>query len=328
MSPRPRPLVIAHRGASGYLPEHTLEAYTLAVTQGADYIEPDLVCTRDGVLVARHENEIGSTTDVATRFPDRRTSRIVDGAVVTGWFVEDFTLDELRTVRARERLATRDHANDGAFAVPTWEEVLDLVKRLQAETGRKVGVYPETKHPTYFRALGLPLEEPLLASLARRGLDHPAAPVFIQSFETGNLQWLRPRTGARLIQLLEATGGPWDLAGSGQGGSYAAMAGPAGLAGIARYADGIGPHKRLIVPTTEAGHLGMATTLVHDAHAAGLLVHPWTFRSEPEFLHAAYEGDPARELQQFAALGVDGVFADFPDVALAALSQPSGTPPG
>ncbi len=313
------PLIIAHRGASGYLPEHTLAAYALAVRQGADYIEPDLVCTRDGVLVARHENEIGGTTDVADWYPDRRSTRLVDGREVSGWFIEDLTLAELQQVHARERLPFRSHDHDGEFPVPTLDQVLDLAARLSQDVGRPIGVYPETKHPSYFRGIGLPLEEPLLAALASRGLDRPDAPVFIQSFETGNLQWLRQRTGARLIQLLEATGAPWDWTEAGIPAGYAEMARPEGLAQVATYADGIGPDKRLIVPLQGDGSLGPATALVADAHAAGLLVHPWTFRSEPAFLHPSYGADPARELQEFARLGVDGVFADFPDVAVAAL---------
>ncbi|MDZ4673185.1 MAG: glycerophosphodiester phosphodiesterase [Gemmatimonadota bacterium] len=323
-----RPLVIAHRGASGYLPEHTLEAYTLAVRQGADFIEPDLVMTRDGVLVARHENEIGSTTDVAKRFPGRRTTRLVDGVEVDGWFVEDFSLEELRSVRARERLPFRDHAHDGRMAVPTWDEILALRARLTLETGRPIGVYPETKHPTYFRSIGLPLEEPLLEALTAHGLEGFDAPVFIQSFETGNLQWLRQRTGIRLVQLLESTGGPWDWTAKGMPGSYADLTTPAGLQRVAGYADAIGPHKRLVIPEAPDGSLVAATTLVADAHAAGLLVHPWTFRSDPQFLHDAYAGIPARELRQFAALAVDGVFADFPDVAAAAFRHHGDADPG
>ena len=313
-----RPLVIAHRGASGYLPEHTLAAYTLAVRQGADYIEPDLVCTRDGILVARHENEIGSTTDAATRFPERQATRTVDGREVSGWFVEDLDLVELQSLRARERLPFRSHEHDGEFAVPTFEEVLDLIELLQAETGRVIGLYPETKHPTYFRALGLPLEEPLLAALHGRGLDGPESPVFIQSFETGNLRWLRARTGLRLIQLLGATGAPWDWHVTGVAGGYAKMVQAGGLREIATYAAGIGPDKHLVIPTGGANALGAATSLVEDAHTAGLVVHPWTFRDDPEFLDSGYRGDPVHELQLHARLGVDGVFADFPDTAVAA----------
>lgn len=311
------------------MPEHTLAAYELAVHQGADYIEPDLVSTRDGALVARHENEIGGTTDAAERFPARRTTKQVDGIQVTGWFTEDFTLEELKTLRARERLPFRSQARNGEFEVPTLEEILDLVARLERDTGRRIGLYPETKHPSYFRGLGLSLEEPLLAALHARGYAGAGDPVFIQSFEVGNLRWLRERTGLRLIQLLDDQGAPWDLRAAGDPRTCADLATPAGLRDIAAWADGIGPNKRLIVPAATGGGLGEPTTLVADAHAAGLLVHPWTFRNEASFLHAAYGGDPAAELRQFLRLGVDGVFADFPDVAVRArsdLAGPEGRP--
>lgn len=318
-TPQPQPpIVIAHRGASGYLPEHTLAAYQLAVEQGADFIEPDLVITRDGVLIARHENEIGETTDAAARFPDRRTTRLVDGGEVTGWFAEDFTLAEIKTLRARERLAFRSQARNGEFEVPTFLEILDLVAQLEREHGRRIGLYPETKHPSYFRRIGLPLEEPLLDALHGRGYRTAEHPVFIQSFEVGNLQDLGTRTGLRLIQLLDEKGAPWDFVASGDPRTYADLATPAGLREIARYAAGIGPHKRLIVPQDPVGSLGSPTTLVSDAQAAGLQVHPWTFRTEALFLHRDYAGDPLAEFRQFLDLGVDGVFADFPDVAVRA----------
>ena len=200
------PLVIAHRGASGHRPEHTLAAYALAIDMGADYIEPDLVITRDSVLVARHENEMGGTTDVATRFPDRRATKTIDGQKVEGWFTEDFSIAELKTLRTKERIASRSRAHDGQDQIPTFEEILDLVAQRSRATGRRIGVYPETKHSSYFRALGRPLEEPLLAALARRGLTTKASPVFIQSFEVANLRALRERTGVRLVQLIGATG--------------------------------------------------------------------------------------------------------------------------
>jgi glycerophosphoryl diester phosphodiesterase len=314
-------IVIAHRGASGHRPEHTLESYALAVTQGADFIEPDLVMTRDGVLVARHENEIGGTTDVADRFPGRRATRWIDGAEVAGWFTEDFTLEELKTLRVRERLPFRSAAWDGQLEIPTIDEVLDLVTQPAQSTGKPVGIYPETKHPSYFRSIGLPLEEPLLEALHRRGYGGPDDPVFIQSFETGNLRWLRERTGLRLVQLLDETGGPWNLQSAGDPETFREMTTPAGLQRIVGYADAIGPHKRLILPLATDGSLGTATDLVADAHAAGLAVHPWTFRSDPAFLHEAYGRDAAAELRQFAGFGVDGVFADFPDVAVQALGM-------
>ena len=290
-------LVIAHRGASGYRPEHTLASYELGIEMGADFIEPDLVITRDGILIARHENEISETTDVSSRpeFTDRKTTKRIDGRDVTGWFTEDFTLAEIKTLRARERLPFRDHSYDGRFEVPTFDEVLDLAVR------RGVGVYPETKHPSYFRRIGLPLEKPLLAALAARGWTDRDAPVFIQSFETGNLRELRKQTNVRLIQLLEA-----------EGHGHATFE---DLAWIAGYADGIGPDKRLIVPQGQDGRLLPPTSLVEDAHRAGLAVHPWTFRSDPQFLAPEYEGRPEREIEQFLALGVDGLFSDFPDIA-------------
>ena len=297
-----RPLVIGHRGASGYRPEHTLESYRLAIEQGADVIEPDLVITKDGVLVARHENEIGTTTDVADRFPARKTTHRVDGQDITGWFTEDLTLAELKTLRARERLPFRSHEYDGRFAVPTFDEVVRFAAEHRRQTGRTIAVYPETKHPTYFRSIGLPLEDRLVESLTRNGLTEPTSPVFIQSFEASSLQYLRPRTKVRLVQLLEDSDTTADMK------------------AIATYADGVGPNKRLIVPASDRGYAATTTDFVTRAHAAGLFVHAWTMRSEPVFLSKTYEGHPEREYEQFAALGVDGLFTDFPDVAVRALA--------
>jgi glycerophosphoryl diester phosphodiesterase len=299
VSAPPRPLIIAHRGASGYRPEHTLEAYRLAVEMGADFIEPDLVSTKDGVLIARHENEIGGTTDVADRFPGRKRTTSVDGQSITGWFTEDFTLAEIKTLRARERLAFRSHAYDGQFQIPTFDEVVELAQKLGASRGRPVGIYPETKHPTHFRNIHLPLEEPLIASLQKHGWNRRDAPVFIQSFEQANLRELRQKTEVRLIQLM----------------SGAAMVDGEGLKKIGEYADGIGPEKRLVVPVNPDGSLGTPTDLVARAHAAGLVVHIWTIRVDKEFLPAGYQGHPEAEFEQFRQLGVDGVFTDFPDVA-------------
>jgi glycerophosphoryl diester phosphodiesterase len=313
-----RPIVIGHRGASGHRPEHTLAAYELAIDQGADFVEPDLVITKDGVLVARHEHRIDETTDVAVRFPQRRTIKRVGTRADTGWFVEDFTLAELRNIRATERLATRSQAYNGQFGVPTFDEVLDLVARKSRETGRAIGVFPETKSPSYFREIGLPLEEPLVAALKRRGLDRSDAPVFIQSFEVANLKRLRAMTQVRLVQLIDASGAPDDAAVAGVA-TYAAMVTPAGLREVARYAAGVGLAKRLIVPVQRDGTTLPPTTVVADAHAVGLLVHAWTFRSDAQFLPRAYGGDHAAEYREFAALGVDGVFSDFPDHAVAAL---------
>ncbi len=312
------PIVIAHRGASGYRPEHTLEAYELAVDLGADFIEPDLVPTKDGVLLARHENEISETTDVADHpeLADRRTTKRIDGREVAGWFTEDLTFAEITTLRVRERLPFRSHEHDGQFKIPSFEEVLDFTRNKSLEIGRILGVYPETKHPSYFRSLGLPLEETLVMNLETQGYRGPLAPVYIQSFETGNLKALRERTDLPLIQLLDEEGQPWDLAEAGDVRTWRDLATPQGLAGIARYANGIGPSKRLIVPAGTDGRLGPPTSLVADAHRAGLLVHPWTFRSEETFLAPDYEGHLEREYEQFYDLGVDGLFSDFADVAV------------
>jgi len=290
------PLIIAHRGASGYRPEHTLASYELAIGMGADFIEPDLVSTRDGVLIARHENEISGTTDVADRpeFAARKATKQIDGREVTGWFTEDLTLAEIKTLRAKERLPFRDQSHNGRFEVPTLAEVIDLAKRGSAETGRTIGVYPETKHPSYFRSIGLPLEEPLLAALQEAGYRSRTAPVYIQSFEVGNLKELRKVTDLPLIQLLEAEGRPWDFAVAGDPRTYHDLATSAGLAEIAAYADGIGPDKRRIVPAGPDGRLLPPTSLVADTHAARLLVHPWTFRSDGSFLALEYGGDPGK----------------------------------
>lgn len=314
-----RPLIIAHRGASGTLPEHTLEAYDLAISQGADYIEPDVVSTKDGVLVTRHENEIGGTTDVATRFPERRRVATIDGQSVPGWFVEDFTYAELQTLRARERLPGRSHANDGKFRVPSLDDVLGLVRRRERELGRTIGVYPETKHPTYFRTLGLPIEDRLLEVLGQHGFRDRDDAVFIQSFEVSNLQALARRTSIRLIQLIDADGAPWDFAASGDTRRYADLLTPEGLRMVARYAFGIGPAKALVQPVDAGGELLPATSLVRDANAAGLHVHVWTLRSDAEFLPKAYGGDAGAEWRRFAELGVQGMFGDFPGTGVAAL---------
>jgi glycerophosphoryl diester phosphodiesterase len=326
------PIVIGHRGGSGYRPEHTLASYELAARMGADYIEPDLVITADGVLVARHEPEIGGTTDVAARpeFADRRTTRTIDGVSHTGWFVTDFTLAELRTLRAVERIPELRQENtiyDRRFAVPTLAEVLALRARLSAELGREIGVYPETKNPGYFAGLGLPLEPPLVAALAAAGLDRPDAPVFVQSFETANLRALRGELSVPLVQLLHRAGAPTDLAAAGDPRTFADLATAAGLAGIACYADGIGPEKNLVIARDAGGALAGPTALVADAHAAGLLVHAFTFRNENRFLPAqlrsrsgrdADYGDAFAEYEAFLRAGVDGVFSDNPDTAVAA----------
>ena len=341
--PRKRALVIGHRGASGYVPEHTLVSYFVAIQQGADYAEPDLVMTKDGVLVARHENEIGGTTDVGERkeFARRKTAKTIDGLGVEGWFTEDFTLAELKTLRARERIPEIRPANtsfDGQFEIPTFDEVLALIRSVDAQcaaAARKrglpkpapIGVYPETKHPTYFDECGLRMDRPLLQVLSKHGYEGRSARVFIQSFEVGNLQRLRKKTRLPMVQLIEASGAPYDFVASGDSRTYADLIAPAGLAGIADYANAIGPNKSLVIPRNADGKLGSPTSLVSDAHAAGLGVHPWTFRAENYFLPTnlrssadpVQRGDLAAEITAFLATGIDGFFTDHPALALPAL---------
>lgn len=339
MKPAASPIIIAHRGLSGEYPEHTLLAYRAAIEAGADFIEPDLVLTRDSVLVVRHENEISGTTDVAQRpeFAARKTTKTIDGEQVTGWFTEDFTLAELRTLRARERLPhlrAASRAHDGKEQVPTFEEVLGLLVRVNTGRSRSVGVYPETKHPAYFAGIGLPHEGPLLALLERYGYRGKGAPVFIQSFEVGNLVALRKRTQLPLVQLVASEGGPADRAEV----TYAAMVSSAGLAAVARYADAIGPEKVLVIPRLADGSLGAPTDLVRNAHAAGLKVHPWTFRRENTFLPVALRsgadpaaaGDLAGEIRAFVAAGIDGLFSDNTPEAVTALGRTGrvSAPPG
>ncbi|MES2988214.1 MAG: glycerophosphodiester phosphodiesterase [Pseudomonadota bacterium] len=316
------PLVIAHRGASGERPEHTLIAYELAIKQGADYIEPDLVPTKDGYLVVRHENNIVETTDIAQHpeFALRRTTKIIDGVKETGWFTEDFTLAELKTLRAVERLPQMRPANtkfDGQAEIPTLEEVIALAKRATAETGRTIGIYPETKHPTYFASLGLAIEPKLLAALTAAGWDRADAPVFIQSFEVNNLKALHQQTKVRLIQLIKPITAPAD----GSYATYREMADPPALKQIAEYAYGIGPELSLILAPD-----GKTSTLIADAHAVGLKLHPWTFRAENAFLNTAYRtgtnpmehGRLLEQIQFFIGLGVDGFFTDYPYIGVQA----------
>jgi glycerophosphoryl diester phosphodiesterase len=324
------PIVIAHRGASAYRPEHTLGSYRLAIEMGADYIEPDLVSTKDHQLVARHEPNITDTTDVAAHpeFAARETTKVIDGVSQTGWFTDDFTLAELRTLRAKERLPQLRPANtafDGVHEIPTFQEVIDLAKRAG------VGIYPETKHPTYFDGEGLPLEVPLLATLRANDLDKRGSRVFIQSFEVSNLQELSGSTTLPLVQLTSASGRPYDFTAKGDPRTYADITSPSGLREVARYADGLGPDKKQIVPRDAQNRLSAPTSLVADAHRAGLVVHPYTFRPENQFLPEDFRrgdpsspeyrrapGDQAAELKLFYRLGVDGVFADNPDTAVAA----------
>ena len=345
------PLVIGHRGAPGYLPDHTLEGYALAIRLGADYIEPDLVATKDGHLIARHEPNITATTDVARHpeFASRETTKVVDGFAEQGWFASDFTLAEIKTLGAVQPLSERPQQFNGRFRIPTFEEVIALAKRY------RVGIYPETKHPTYHQDLGLPLEGRLVAALRRAGLDRRRAPVFIQSFEQSNLEQLNRMTDVRLVQLVDANDvnpdgsldytapfdRPYDWTVSGDprllARTFGFFATDAGLAEIRTYADGIGPWKRYIVSTAavdingdgvvgdENGD-GMVdeadrkllppTSLIRRAHRKGLVVHTWTFRSEPRRLAYDYRGNPLREYLQFYRLGIDGVFSDFPDHAV------------
>ncbi len=325
------PLVIGHRGASGYRPEHTLASYELAARMGADFVEPDLVSTKDHVLIARHENEIGTTTDVSEHpeFAGRKTVKVVDGRPIEGWFTEDFTLAEIKTLRAKERLPEVRQENtiyDGRFPIPTFAEILALRARLSKELHREIGIYPETKHPTYFRSIGLPLERPLVMALRGAGLDRPKAPVFIQSFEPTNLWDLRTKFGvrARLVLLTSASGTPYDQVGQRAPKTYAYLTSPRGLRWLARFADGIGPDKTQIIPWNPDGTLGSPTPLVDDAHRVGLLVHPYTFRAENQFLPADFRrgenpndyGRIIDEITAYLNTGIDGFFTDQADIGV------------
>ena len=341
-----KPLVIGHRGASGYLPEHTLKSYALAIKLGADYIEPDLVATKDGYLIARHEPFIGDT-DPATRdstnvadhpeFASRETTKMLDGFATTGFFASDFTLAEIKTLGAKQTRGGRPTEFDGKFEIPTLGEVIALVKRKSKKYHRTVGIYPETKHPTFHKGLGLPLERRLVRVLDRNGLNKRKSPVFIQSFEQSNLKLLNRLTPVRLVQLVDAndtdpiTGNPtyaapfdrpydWTVSGNPvlQARTFGFFATDEGLAEIKTYADGIGPWKVYIIPTTGSGggDVKPPTDLIQRAHAHGLLIHTWTFRDDA--FPTGYPGGPAEEYLAFYRLGIDGVFSDFPDSALTA----------
>jgi glycerophosphoryl diester phosphodiesterase len=335
------PLVIGHRGASGYLPEHTLQSYALAIKQGADYVEPDLVATKDGHLIARHEPNIADTTDVRAKFPDRETTKIVDGIPTLGFFASDFTLAEIKTLRAVQTFPERPQRFNGRFKIPTLQEVIDLVKHESRKRDRRIGIYPETKHPTYHEDLGLPLEPRLVRILKRAGWDSRKDPVFIQSFEQSNLQWLNRKIGVRLVQLVDAydvnpdgtlayqapNDRPYDWTVSGDpellARTFGFFATDEGLEEISTYADGIGPWKRYIVSTLGTGPdssrtLAPPTDLIDRAHAHGLQIHTWTFRNEQSRLVSDYGGNPINEYLQFYELGIDGVFSDFPDTAVTA----------
>jgi glycerophosphoryl diester phosphodiesterase len=336
------PVVIGHRGASGYVPEHTLASYFLAIQYGADCVEPDLVMTGDGVLIARHENELGGTTDVAThrQFASRRTTKRVDGTPVTGWFSEDFTLRELKTLRARERIPDLRPGNtrfDGQFEIATFEEILALLQGVEGQRAARarllglsppapVGLYPEIKHASYFATLGLAMQAPLLALLGQYGYQGRDPRVWLQSFEVGFLQTLSGMTRLPLVQLIEDHGAPFDLTVAQDARTYADLITAQGLKQIARYAQAIGPAKSLVIPRRADGTLGVPTTLVADAHAAGLAVNPWTFRLENEFLPTDYRrgaapagaGDLPGELLAYLRTGIDGFFTDQADVGVSA----------
>ncbi|MGH2744664.1 MAG: glycerophosphodiester phosphodiesterase [Thermoleophilaceae bacterium] len=332
------PLVIGHRGASGYLPEHTLESYALAIRLGADYVEPDLVATKDGHLIARHEPNITNTTDVASdpEFADRKTTKKVDGFDETGWFASDFTLKEIKTLGALQTFPERPQQFNGRFKIPTLSEVIELVQRESRRRHRRIGIYPETKHPTYHQALDLPLEGRLVRILDRYDLDKRKSPVFIQSFEQSNLMRLNRMTPVRLVQLVDAfdvdANGvliyeppfdrPYDWTVSGDpellSRTFGFFATDEGLEEISTYADGIGPWKKYIVSTNANNDTLPPTDLIDRAHEHGLLIHTWTFRSEQSRLANQYNGNPINEYLQFYELGIDGVFSDFPDDAFVA----------
>jgi len=339
---RSTPIVIGHRGASGYVPEHTLTSYFIAIQDGADYIEPDLVMTKDSVLVARHENEIGATTDVADHpeFTPRRATKVIDGNSVTGWFTEDFTLAELKTLRARERIPDIRPGNtrfNGQFQIPTLEEILALVhgveeqretlaRQLSRPVPKRVGVYPETKHPSYFAGLGLAMEEPLVRTLERYGYAGRQDLAYIQSFEVGNLKVLSKMTRLPLVQLIDDSGAPYDFVAKKDPRTYADLITPAGLAEIATYAQAIGPNKLLVIPRALNLKLEKPTALVANAHAHGLLVHAWTFRAENAFLpvnlHKGFAptvfGNFEAELLAYLNTGMDGFFTDQADLGFRA----------
>jgi len=352
----PSPLVIGHRGGgSGYLPEHTLEAYALGIELGADFVEPDLVATKDGHLIARHEPNLIATTNVSSlpQFAARRRTVVLDGIPTDGWWASDFTLAEIKQLGATQQVGARSAAFNGQFKIPTLEEIIALAKRKAHETGRTIGIYPETKHPTYHQQIGLPLEDRLLDALTRAGWNHRNAPVFIQSFETANLRYLRTKTRVKLIQLVDADDlaadgtitfaapfdKPYDWAVAGRAGLFKDLLTPAGLAEVSTYADGIGPWKYYIQSTacktlTPAGGCAdvngdgavneadrvviPATDLVQRAHAKGLLVHTWTFRNERSRQPLDDGVQPTNEYLRFFDLGVDGLFSDFADTAFAA----------
>ncbi len=344
------PIVIGHRGASGYRPEHTLAAYQLAIEQGAAYIEPDLVSTSDGVLIARHEpmlaifneatNTVGeATTNVAElpQFADRRTTRVLDGVSVNGWWAQDFTLAEVKMLKARERIPAIRPANvafNDLFEIPTLQEIITLAQTQSALLGRTIGIYPETKHPTFHDAASLSLEEPLVNTLKANGLAGADAPVFIQSFEVANLKEinLRPDISVPLVQLFGGSGQPYDFTVAGNPTNYDQMATAAGLSQIATYADGVGPNKARVIPVIGGNLSDTPTSFVADAHQVNLLVHPYTYRRENIFLPNQFDSSPdpiapgnlRGELQAYLNAGIDGFFTDNPDIGTGAVLRFSG----
>ncbi|MEN8652902.1 glycerophosphodiester phosphodiesterase [Streptomyces sp. 21So2-11] len=334
----PVPTVVAHRGASGYRPEHTIGSYQLALDMGAHVIEQDLVPTKDGHLVCRHENDITATTDVAAHpeFADRKATKSVDGVSLTGWFTEDFTLAELKTLRTKERIPAIRQENtlyDGRWAIPTFEEVLRWAEKEGRARGRRVWLHIETKHPTYFRGLGLPLEEPLAKLLRKYGRDKKSSPNFLQSFEPTSMRRLAKLVAAPRVVLLDGLGTrPWDFVVAGDPRKVDDLIKPEGLKWISGFAQGLGPTLNLIIPRDEAGKLGKPTTLVRDAHAKGLILHPYTMRNENTFLPADFRRgtDPVAYGNAFGALqlyfeqGIDGIFSDNPDTALLAAADFAG----
>ncbi|MES2246792.1 MAG: glycerophosphodiester phosphodiesterase [Pseudomonadota bacterium] len=353
------PLVIAHRGASGYLPEQTLEAYARAIELGADVIEMDLVSTKDGVLIARHDPNLGISTDVAKhpRFASRKKTIQVDGETQTGWFSNDFTLAEIKTLGGISTDAERPQEFNGKFKVVTFQEIIDFAKAKTKETGRTIAIYPETKNPTYFRDLGMPMEDKVIAAINAAGWNSKTAPIYVQSFEPGSLKYMKSKgLNTKLIQLIDGDGidmktgamtyavpvdRPYEWTKAGDKRNFDVMVTPAGLAEIKTYADGIGPWKRYIVSVkgtvgadgkvvdvnkdgkiNDADATSMApTTLIADAHKAGLFVHPFTFRNESRRLASDYNKDGKNEYAVYYKLGVDGVFTDFTDTALAARTE-------
>jgi glycerophosphoryl diester phosphodiesterase len=338
--PRPKPLIFAHRGCSALRPEHTLASYAKAIADGADYIEPDLVVSKDGVLVIRHENNIAETTDIASRpeFSDRKTQKVIDGQKLTGWFTEDFTVAELKTLRAIERLGAirpESQSCNGQFQIVTFDEMIDFTAAEAAARGRVIGLVPELKHSTYFAGIGLPLEDRFIATLAAHDYTR-RNPVEIQSFEIANLRYLRSKLGrpanVKLMQLVaEGPIIPADVAASGGTLTFGEMTTPEGLREIARYADVVAPPVRAIIPLNDNGRLAKARTIVADAQAAGLLIRPWTFRPENRFLAADFRSDAGMdarneagsiaEMRRYIATGIDGLFTDDPALGRRAIDN-------